>query len=325
MTGVYTQRPRQAVWLHDSAVIVFTGRIFWFLLSRRNIISTKETNAIAGQLLPRISILPMETFVMPQQRTLADGCRVELQGIVSRPEINGCRGIVIGEFDMEKQRWPVLVMKRRGRDEEMLLRPVNLVLLAETVNEDGHYTETTRVSINTKIFPESSDTSCPKNDDTDSSSSSDENRFKHKLKVSQNLEQPFRSLSGAPLMSFFGSSILFPEDLELKYKVCHSAACPLREGVASEQLIQAFKGITLRECSKCRDTWYCSQDCQVHDWEHGGHRMHCLDNMQLSKAATLESSDSFEESETGLARVIQASKTVHGYSHFRICVVPASE
>ena len=69
---------------------------------------------------------------MSQQRILKDGCRVELKGIVSRPEINGCRGVVIVNFDAEKQRWPVLVIKRRGRDEEMLLKPTNLVLLAET-------------------------------------------------------------------------------------------------------------------------------------------------------------------------------------------------
>ena len=93
------------------------------------------------------TILPiMESFVTLQQQSLADGCRVQLQGIASRPEINGCRGIVIGEFDTEKLRWPVLVMKRRGRDEEMLLRPVNLVLLAETDTEDDDHTETTRVS-----------------------------------------------------------------------------------------------------------------------------------------------------------------------------------
>jgi len=61
---------------------------------------------------------------MPQQRNLKDGCRVELKGIVSRPEINGCRGVVIGKFDAEKQRWPVLVIKRRGRNEEMLLKPI---------------------------------------------------------------------------------------------------------------------------------------------------------------------------------------------------------
>jgi hypothetical protein len=69
---------------------------------------------------------------MSQQRNVQDGSRVELKGIVSRPEINGCRGVVIGKFDAQKQRWPVLVIKRRGTREEMLLKPTNLVLLAET-------------------------------------------------------------------------------------------------------------------------------------------------------------------------------------------------
>ena len=73
---------------------------------------------------------------MSEQQNLKDGCRVELKGIVSRPEINGCTGVVIGIFDAEKRRWPVLVTKRRGRDEEMLLKPANLVLLGETDSDD---------------------------------------------------------------------------------------------------------------------------------------------------------------------------------------------
>jgi hypothetical protein len=115
---------------------------------------------------------------MSRQRNLKHGCRVELQGIASRPEIIGCRGIVIGEYDAERQRWPVRVMKRRGRDEEMLLKPANLVLLAETDSEES--------------------------DDSDysDSSSGDETFFKCHRTISQNMEQPYRSLSGAPSMSF---------------------------------------------------------------------------------------------------------------------------
>jgi len=74
---------------------------------------------------------------MSQQRNLKGGSQVELKGIVSRPEINGCRGVVIGKFDAEKQRWPVLVIRGWGRNEEMLLKPTNLVLLAETDSEDS--------------------------------------------------------------------------------------------------------------------------------------------------------------------------------------------
>jgi hypothetical protein len=147
---------------------------------------------------------------MPQQRNLKDGCRVELKGIVSRPEINGCRGVVIGNFDAERQRWPVLVIKRRGRDEEMLLKPTNLVLLAETDSEDSDASE-----------------------DSYNSSSSDEFFFKCDRTISQNMEQPYRSLSGAPLMSFFGSPVLFPPDSAPKHKICHSIICPLRVGACA--------------------------------------------------------------------------------------------
>ena len=230
---------------------------------------------------------------MSQQRNLKQGCRVELQGIASRPAINGCRGIVIGEFDAEKQRWPVRVMKRRGKDEEMLLKPANLVLLAETDSEE-------------------SDAS----DYSDSSSSGDENFFKCHRTISQNMEQPYRSLSGAPLMSFFGAPVLFPPDSAPKHKFCHSAACPLRVGVSSEQLVQAFTGAKLRSCTTCRDAWYCSKDCQAHDWVDGGHRTRCAEIMsafsKLSQAASAESDGSFEETETEPARVTKAFKTEPG-------------
>jgi hypothetical protein len=237
-----------------------------------------------------VTILPIHVDVTTAQ---LDGSRVELKGIVSRPEINGCRGVVIGNFDAEKQRWPVLVTKRRGRDEEMLLKPTNLVLLPETDCEE-------------------SDAS----DDSYSSSSSDEFFFKCIRTISQNMEQPYRSLSGAPLMSFFGSPVLFPPDSAPKHKVCHSTACPLRAGVSAEQLVQAFKGSTLRSCATCRNAWYCSKDCQAHDWLDGGHRTRCAEILsaflKLSKTVSPESDDSLEETETEPARVSKAFKTYPG-------------
>jgi hypothetical protein len=230
---------------------------------------------------------------MSQQRILKDGCRVELKGIVSRPEVNGCRGVVIGNFDAEKQRWPVLVIKRRGRDEEMLLKPTNLVLLAETDSED-------------------SDAS----DGSHSSSSSDAFFFKCDRTISQNMEQPYRSLSGAPLMSFFGSPVLFPSDSAPRHKVCHSTSYPLRVGVSAEKLVQAFKGSKLRSCTTCRDAWYCSTECQAHDWLDGGHRTRCAEIMtafsKLPETASPECDDTLEETETEPARVIKEFKTDPG-------------
>jgi hypothetical protein len=151
-----------------------------------------ETNAIAlptfcRALVLRSAILPInQAAFMSQQPNLADGCRVELRGIISRPEIKRCRGIVIGEFHAEKQRWPVLVATRGGKDEEMLLRSANLVLLSDTDSEE-------------------SDAS----DESASSTSSDEKFFKCEYKISQNMEQRYRSLSGAPLMSFLARTACF--------------------------------------------------------------------------------------------------------------------
>jgi hypothetical protein len=69
---------------------------------------------------------------MPQEQILAEGCKVALQGLISRPGINGCRGVVIGDFDSEKQRWPVRVMKHKGNNEELLVKPANLVVLGQS-------------------------------------------------------------------------------------------------------------------------------------------------------------------------------------------------
>jgi hypothetical protein len=45
---------------------------------------------------------------------LAVGCQVRIKDIVARPEINGCTGIIIGQFNHEKLRWPVEVMLKTG-------------------------------------------------------------------------------------------------------------------------------------------------------------------------------------------------------------------
>jgi hypothetical protein len=220
---------------------------------------------------------------------LAHGCQVALQGIVSRPEINGCKGIIIGKFDAEKQRWPVLVANRRGRGEEMLLRPANLAPLTDT-DTDSEGSEASDQS-----------DSC----DVSSASSCDDDVFKCEYKISQNMEQPYRGLFGAPLMSFFGSPCLFPEDLATRHTFCHSTACPLRVGVSAEQLSSQFKGAKLRTCTQCRDAWYCSKDCQAHDWVHGDHRARCA-KMSSGSSKLSEACESSVESELAPARVDKA-------------------
>lgn len=150
--------------------------------------------------------------------------------------------IIIGEFDAEKQRWPVLVANRggRGRGEEMLVRPANLEPLTGT-DTDGEDSEASDQSDN-----------C----DVSSASSCDDDVFKCEYKISQNMEQPYRGLCGAPLMSFSGSPCLFPDDLATNHTFCHSTACPLRVGVSAQQQASAFKGAKLRACTQCRNAWY---------------------------------------------------------------------
>jgi len=197
---------------------------------------------------------------MPQDQNLAEGCWVLLHDIVSRPEINGCRAIVIGEFDSEKRRWPVRVIKCKGRSEDMLLRPTNLVLLADSDSDQS----------------DSIDRSGSKNDEEEEVQQPG-SKFQCDYKISQNMDQPYRSFSGAPLMSFYGSSVLFSTEAMQKHQFCNSTACPLGAGLSSEQLVQAFKRIKLRACEKCRNSWYCSKDCQVHDWVQGDHRAQCAE------------------------------------------------
>ena len=71
------------------------------------------------------------------QRNLAMDSRVVLDGIITRPEINGCHAVLCGEFNSEKQRWPVRVLKRRGGKEEMLLKAANLYLSPESDSEES--------------------------------------------------------------------------------------------------------------------------------------------------------------------------------------------
>ena len=95
-------------------------------------------------------------------------------------------------------------------------------------------------------------------------------------KISQNIEQPYRSYYGDPFLSFSGVGT-FTEELVQLHRYCHSTACPLRAGVSStqQQLTAAFKDTKLQSCGKCRNSWYCSVKCQQHDWVHGGHRGRC--------------------------------------------------
>jgi hypothetical protein len=59
---------------------------------------------------------------------ISQGCKVLVQGLVSKPELNGCRGRVAGCYNEERQRWPVRVMPKIGAHEDMLLKVANIML-----------------------------------------------------------------------------------------------------------------------------------------------------------------------------------------------------
>jgi hypothetical protein len=220
---------------------------------------------------------------MPHARILAKGCNVTLQGLISRPEINGCRGVVLSDFDSEKQRWPVCVMKYKGKKEDMLLKPCNLVLLVQTESDSGE----SEVS---EISDESGSSS-----DDDAEGHESGSYFKCSYKISQNMEHPYRSYSGDPKLSF--TDKFFMSQPMSSHQYCHSTACPLRAGISStslQHLAAAYKGTKLRSCKKCRTAWYCSHGCQQHDWLHGNHRANCT---QFEHACSKMAEDAYPEIE----------------------------
>ena len=218
------------------------------------------------------------------RRNLAVNFWVVLDGIITRPEINGCRAVLCGEFNSEKQRWPVRVLKRRGGEEEMLLKAANLFLSPESESEESDE------SVDGDAGEQDRDTS-----------------FKFRYVMSRDLEKPYRSISGIPLLAFHGASVLFAEELAHTY--CHSTACLLRTGALQGRLAEAFKGTKLRHCDQCHMAWYCSRGCQEHDCIHGGHRQRCIDvNLAIKGMPRVSSSgsDAFEETVEGPAPVSKA-------------------
>jgi hypothetical protein len=59
---------------------------------------------------------------------ISQGCKVLIQGLVSKTELNGCRGRVVGCFNKESQRWPVRVIPKTGAPQELLLKVANIML-----------------------------------------------------------------------------------------------------------------------------------------------------------------------------------------------------
>ena len=62
---------------------------------------------------------------------ISQGSKVLIQGLVSKPELNGCRGKVVGCFNEESQRWPVRVMPKTGAHQELLLKVANVMLASD--------------------------------------------------------------------------------------------------------------------------------------------------------------------------------------------------
>jgi len=73
----------------------------------------------------------------------SQGCKVFIQGLVSKPELNGCRGKLVGCFSVDTQRWPVRVTPKSGAHEELLLKEANLVQASAVVAAAAAATTTT--------------------------------------------------------------------------------------------------------------------------------------------------------------------------------------
>jgi hypothetical protein len=39
----------------------------------------------------------------------------------------------------------------------------------------------------------------------------------------------------------------------------------------------------MKVCSKCHNAKYCSRECQVEDWQHGGHKEECKASVEPKK------------------------------------------
>ena len=61
-------------------------------------------------------MIPMETQhdAATPPAAIAEGVRVLIKDIITRPEFNGCTAKVTGAFDPDKQRWPVSVLDKKG-------------------------------------------------------------------------------------------------------------------------------------------------------------------------------------------------------------------
>ena len=40
----------------------------------------------------------------------------------------------------------------------------------------------------------------------------------------------------------------------------------------------------LKRCSACKKMYYCSAECQLHHWRHGGHKEGCKDIQEMNAA-----------------------------------------
>jgi len=66
------------------------------------------------------------------------GCHVQLQGLLSRADLNGCFGYVCGACDGATQRWTVKVTLPTGDTKDMSLKADNLVCTRQVMVRDGN-------------------------------------------------------------------------------------------------------------------------------------------------------------------------------------------
>jgi tetratricopeptide (TPR) repeat protein len=69
---------------------------------------------------------------------LHQGCHVQLQGLLTRADLNGCFGYVCDAYDIEKQRWPVRVMLPTSVTKDVLMKADCLVCTGQVMAPDGN-------------------------------------------------------------------------------------------------------------------------------------------------------------------------------------------
>jgi TPR repeat protein len=103
---------------------------------------------IAEQKNAPIPLFPaVHSSPMPSADELREGSRVRVDGLVSKPAMNGCTGVICGAFIADNGRWPVQIDGNGSCSQhQVALRPCNIQLLPVHISAD----KSTPAKTNTK-------------------------------------------------------------------------------------------------------------------------------------------------------------------------------